>query len=238
MKCLFIYFFFFSAILSSYGQFNEVVKQDIFGNPTNAQNQMYINMMNRNESLKNIGETSLYDHWQPTEATGQNEVFLSIDSANYNYATGQFYFMHKNKLYYLDSEKTKEVKIGSDNFGIYSFSKSKETKKGFLQILVDGDFPLLKRTYLKKTIVNDHPMKISQANRTVFEKTSELYYLNKKTGMAEKLPKSKKKFINLFRKRQAKLIRFAEEQKISTSNEADVIRFFQFNKMINSEQNQ
>ena len=103
---------------------------------------------------------------------------------------------------------------------------------------MDGDFPLLKRTYLKKTVVNDHPMKIAQADRVVIKKETDLYFLDKKTGIAQKLPRNKKKFINLFKKRQSKLIRFAKEKNISTTNENDVIRFFQFNKMINTEQNQ
>ncbi len=239
MKCLFTSLLIIITYLFSFGQeFNEVVKLDIFGNPSNSQNQMYINMMNRSNELKKDLETSLYPEWQAAEVMGKNEVAFAIDSINYNYSTDQFYFSHHNNLYYLNSEKVKTVNIDSDMFSIYRFQTKKDIKKGYLQVLVDGDFPLLKRTYLKKMVVNDHPMKLPQANRTVLEKTSDLYYLNKKTRLAEKLPKSKKKFINLFKKRQAKLIRFAEEQKISTNDEIDVIRFFQYNKTINSEQNQ
>ena len=238
MKYLFTFLISLAGYLFSYGQeFNEVVKQDIFGDPADAQNQMYINMMNRSDLLKDAGETSFYDQWQPTEVLGKNETSLAVDSANYNYATDQFYFIHHEKLYYLDSDKVKMVNIGGEHFCIYSYKNDKGIKSGFLQILVDGDFPLLKRVYLKKVVTNDHPMKLPQANKIDFEKASDLYYLNKKTDQAEKLPKNKKKFINLFRKRQAKLIRFAEEQKISTHDENDMIHFFQFNRTINAEHN-
>ncbi len=238
MKYLFTSLIFISAYLFSYGQgFNEVVKQDIFSNPGDVQNQMYINMMNRDNTLKDAEQTSLYSQWQPTEVKGKNEISFSIDSTNYNYATDQFYFMHQEKLYFLDSDKIKSVNIGRENFGKYSYNIDQKTKKGFLQILVDGDFPLLKRTYLKKVVTNDHPMKLAQANKVQIKKSSDLYYYDKKTNSAKILPKSKKKFINLFRKRQAKLIRFAEEQNISTHDENDVIRLFQYNKMINTDQN-
>ena len=77
-------------------------------------------------------------------------------------------------------------------------------------------------------------MKIAQADRVVIKKETDLFYLDKKTGTARPLPMNKKKFIALFKKRQAKLLRFAQEEKISTKNENDLIRFFQYNKMINA----
>ena len=78
-------------------------------------------------------------------------------------------------------------------------------------------------------------MKIAQADRIVIKKEDDLYYFDKKAKAAKLLPLNKKKFINLFKKRQAKLLRFAREEKISTKNENDLIRFFQYNKMINKD---
>ena len=236
MKYIIIATLFFINHFFCFGQeFNEVVKQDIFGNPSDAQNQMYINMMNRSNDLKEVAETSLFKDWQNTEVMDKNGLTFTIDSANYNYSTDQFYFTYHHQLYYLNSEKVKTVKIGSANFSAFIFQKKKETKNGFFQVLVDGDFPLLKRIYLKKTVVNDHPMKIAQADRIVIKKEADLFYFDKKTGKARLLPVNKKKFISLFKKRQAKLLRFAQEEKISTKNESDLIRFFQYNKMINKE---
>ncbi|MEO1258539.1 MAG: hypothetical protein AAFZ15_07070 [Bacteroidota bacterium] len=236
MKYFFTASLFFFTYFFSFGQeFNEVLKQDIFGNPSDAQNQMYINMMNRSNDLKQVAETSLYEDWQATEAIDKNGITFTIDSANYNYSTDQFYFTHHNKLYYLNSGKAKSVKIGSDHFSPFVFQEKKEKKNGFFQVLVDGDFPLIKRIYLKKTIVNDHPMKIAQADRVVIKKETDLFYLDQKADTARPLPVNKKKFINLFKKRQAKLLRFAQEEKISTKDENDLIRFFEYNKMINKD---
>ena len=239
MKYFFTSIIFIGTYLFSFGQeINEVVKLDMFGNPGNTQNQMYINMMNRSKELNKDEKTILNSDWGTMEVTGKDGDTFAIDSANYNYATDQFFFTHENKLYYLFPEKTKAVKLGSYDFAVYTYMSDDKRKKGYFQVLVDGDFPLLKRIYLKKIVTNDHPMNLYQANRVHYEKTGGLYYINPKINTAEKLPKKKKKFINLFRKRQAKLLRFAKEKEISTTDENDMIMFFQFNKMINTEQNQ
>ncbi len=239
MKSLFTFLIISCTYLFSFGQeLNQVVKQDIFGNPSNAQNQMYINMLNHAEALKGAGETSLYTDWEPLEATGKDGITLTIDSANYNYSTDQFYFVHNEDQYFLDSKKAVNVEIGSDRFGMYTYKLGKDTKSGFLQILVDGDMPLLKHVYLKKVVTNDHPMKLPQAEKVEFKKTTTLYYLDKKSNVCNKLPKNKKKIMDLFKRRQSKLSRYAQEQKLSTTDEDDMVKFFQYNKMISEEQNQ
>ena len=151
MKYLFTSLIFISANLFSFAQeFSQVVKQDIFGNPSDAQNQMYINMMNRSNELKKAEETSLYKEWQASEAVNGEEAVFEIDSANYNYSTDQFYFTHHKKLYYLNSEKVKSVKIGPDKFGTYTFQLKKENEKRIPTGFSGRRFPSIKKDLFKK----------------------------------------------------------------------------------------
>lgn len=205
---------------------NEMNRQ-IFGNPFSAAHQNYFRAMSSNNELVKQDKYFLYSDWSSVEVLDKNNNLTLIDSCNYYIPENKFLFFKDGALFVLYPSHVSKVNVEGDT---WSSCKEVEKKKGtqelFCQVLVEGPISLFKKYEVKEKRVSNNPMGIADVSKVEIIQKSTFYY--SKNGKIEKLPKKKKDLAKIFTGFKTKMIKYADQNKLSSKKEKDLIALFNY----------
>ena len=210
------------------------VKRIAYGNPFNMANENFINVTNALDDNKMVS-LLLFDDWKQLEVTGVEDELIIIDSANYHLEADKMLFVENGALFELFPEKVREAMIADHHFVslLYEVDK-KQLRRGYFEIIVSGDFSLLKKYDLERRITNSSALGLPASREENLMRTQELYYQTAPDRKPIVLPKKKTDFINIFRRDRREMVDFAKTNKLSPKVEDDAVMLFEhYNSLVN-----
>ncbi len=203
-------------------------KRFAYGNPFSMSNENFINVTNALEDNELVS-LLMYDEWQELEVTGMDQELISIDSANYHMEADKILFIESGAMYELFPEKVKEAKLRDKVFVnlVYEANK-KDLRRGYFEVIVEGDYRLLKKWELERRITNSSPLGLPAAREERLTRVEELYYQTSPERRPIALPKRKTDFIEIFRRDRRDMAEYAKANKLSPKNESDVIMLIEY----------
>ena len=201
------------------------IKKQAFGNPYNAANENFINMMNE---MSAPGKVSLllFDSWVPMEIIGKDSSWVIVDSANYHIEQDKILFFNQGQFYQIFPEKIDHIVIGERRFISTQYVHKKSVERAYFEVLVDGDFTLLQQHRIERKVTNNNPMGLPAAREIEWIQSGDLYYLTSSARRPEPVPSKKRDLIMKFRRDRGNMAIFAGEQKLSPRKDEDVITLF------------
>ena len=204
------------------------VKKLAYGNPFNAGNENFINMMN---SMSDDNQVSLlmFDDWMPMEIIGADAQHVIMDSANYHLEADKILFIQRGNLYELFPEKVQYAQIEEHKFvNLVHEVEKKELGRAFFEVLIEGDYNLLCKHEMVKEITNTSPLGLAATKEVKFVLSERLYYQTSNGRRPIKVPKKKADFTKIFRRDRNTLASFAKENKLSLKRRQDVLTIFNY----------
>jgi hypothetical protein len=177
-----------------------------------------------------VGETYLIDKWQPVSmqlVSFEKEITGYV--AKYDLYSFQLHFKLNNEIRTLTPIDLKSFTIFDSIPRQFISTKKFETNdhalSGFLEVLVEGDFPLYRYNYLliKKPDYNA-ALNAGSRDTRVFKK-SDLY--TTKDNSLVKL-KSKKEFYSLLGDNEEEVKKYGKTNLLSFNSDNDLIKIFMF----------
>ena len=223
-----------STILISQSAETEV-KRNIFLDLNSSVNQNYIRLLNESAALGNSNNLYFaFEDWTPIDVYSKKGDHIRIDSANYHMHDDVMFFKNKGNLSYLFPQEIE--KIETHGITYIALKDARSTKYLYYELLVDGDYKLLKKQELVKKKVNDHPMGITHTpNEYKLVLKSKYLYHSSKNNNVEELPRKKNKLIKIFARNRNRMVQYARESDLSPKSEEDLIRLFQFYNVLKDE---
>jgi len=199
-----------------------------YGNPFNAANENFINMAN---SFSDDNQVSLlmFDDWKSAEILGSNAEHVVIDSANYQMEADLILFVKDGNLYELYAEKIQYARIDNHKFVSLTYeAKKKNLERAYFEVLVEGDYSLLRKQKLVKEISNTSPLGLSATREIRYLLMEKLYYQTSNGRRPLEVPSKKADFTKIFRRDRNELAAYAKSNKLSLKNTADVEALFKY----------
>jgi len=225
MRLILVFLFCISGL---FGQASlDDTKFQLFRNVHSSVNQNYFRLLNEGETADNRFIPFEFADWSGTTIHPREGEPIRIDSANIHVDDELLVFLREGKMFFIYPEKLEYAQFGANIY--IPVRNGDQNKYAYMQLLVDGPMQLLRKKYFEKRKINNHPMGISTGiEKYKFDERHRLYYYDKEKETLDELPRKKKEFIRLFKRDRNRMVEFARNNNISTRNENDVIRMFEF----------
>lgn len=229
-------FILFSTFMGAQKNATELAKNDVFGNPFNINNQSHIRALNRLDNRVDMSKYFMFPEWSAMEAFGIDGQYMLADSANFLLKENKILFYSDGEMLQLFTSVTEKVKVGNKLFMPFtSTDKSNMGLVEFYEVVVDGEFKLLKDWKLEEKVISNNPMGVADTDKVTIVKSSELFYINPKGDLVS-IPRKKKDFIEIFGRNRRKMIDFAQKNNMSVKKEGDIAQFFTHYNLISNEE--
>lgn len=204
------------------------VKMLAYGNPFDASNANFIRIDNEMARLK---QTSLllFDQWESIAVVAHDSSSFKIDTANYHIQNDMMLFVYEGNMYQLYPEMIQSAVIANREFlSLLYEAKPKVLERGYFEILVYGEYLLLRRHEIELEVTNSNPLGMVFTKEENLVKSESLYYLRSGSSRPQELPRKKSDFIRIFRSNRDDLIDYAKSNHLSQKNTEDVSRIFAY----------
>lgn len=246
MKCFFYLITFLFLVNPLFGQEDEMameLKQAVFNDFIAVENKQLGTLSgsayNLMKSDKRLTEGSIFlnDELLDVEIFGnEGEIFKS--KGKYNIQADELqYFDTKKNIKAIKADKIQGFAI---NNKLFVSKKQADSTYAFYEILAHGNMQLLVKHNVTLTEMNNNPVlgTTSSAGSTTGKikatQSEKLYYANQNS--VDKLPKSKKKLLQLMGEHQSDIAKVIKDKDLNIKKQEDLITLFRFyNELTNKD---
>lgn len=203
------------------------IKRNIYQNLNSSVNQNYIRLINEGMTEDVTNKYYAYEDWTRIKVESVEGDIVEIDSANYHIHDDIILFINDGEMFILFPDQIDRVYANNDTYVTY---KNDENEYGYYSILTEGKFQLLKKHYVKKEKVNNHPMGITGGGPQEYKyrKKYKYFYFDVLRDRLLPVPRKKKDLIKIFSRNKSKMINYARDNKLNSKSEGDLISLFSY----------